>query len=115
MRAFGWWLAQLRHRPPARHSGALTRRSFIVWTFASGGDRWWAASLIDAAGSCWYILGQPLQCFWDQLLRKWGTFKGGFKEVKFENTSYSKFEVSVGFDNAITMKCHELFNSAHLK
>ena len=42
-------------------------------------------------------------------------FKGGFKEVKFENTSYSKFDVSVGSDNAITMKCHELFNSAHLK
>ena len=42
-------------------------------------------------------------------------FKGGFKEVKFENTSFSKFDVSVGSDNAITMKCHELFNSAHLK
>ena len=42
-------------------------------------------------------------------------FKGGFKEVKFENTSFSKFDVSVGSDNTITMKCHELFNSAHLK
>ena len=51
VRAIGWWLAYLRHRPPARHSCALTRRSFIAWTDASGADRWLAAVLLDAAGS----------------------------------------------------------------
>ena len=101
VRAIGWWLAYLRHRPPARHSGALTRRSFIAGTDASGADRWLAAVLLDAAGSCWYTRCQTPQWLWDQLLPR-GDHQIGVKEAFAVLSLFASFRVTMA-DSAVTV------------
>ena len=87
--------------PPARHSCALTRRSLIAWTDASGADRWLAAFLIDAAGSGWYTRGQTPQWFWDQLPPR-GDHQIGVQEAFAVLLLFATFRVTLA-DSVVTV------------
>ena len=79
----------------------VTRRSFIAWTDASGADRWLAAVLLDAAGSCWYTRCQTPQWLWDQLLPR-GDHQIGIQEALAVLLFFATFRETLA-DSVVTV------------